>query len=215
MAFDDERQKVADPDVGGAEERAEDGPRPAAGTSQLAASASDAVDEPRDPPDDTFGSRLLPAGRGEAIPAEGGCSPHTDPGFTFDEDRPVAFACRMRSASATGPEEDPFPMVDGDRGRAVTSGGDLVLRCGTSDKLLFEAVIRCFEGRGVYVIAPGDLKLGAQRSDRRCEIAIGARDDAVTGAIACEDVPADPSNVFANTWTATGPGTFELPRTSR
>ena len=103
--------------------------------------------------------------------------------------------------------------VEGDRGDAALSSDTLILRCATAKTMLFQAAIRCFEGAGDYTVAPGDLILGGDSSDRACRIAIDLDAKEVRGFLDCPNAPEDPDNVFASSGPPIGLGHFDLPRT--
>lgn len=103
--------------------------------------------------------------------------------------------------------------VEGDRGDAALGGGTLLLRCGSATKMLFQAAIRCFSGSGEYTVAPGDLVLGGESSDRACRILVDLDTTEVRGFLQCENEPVEPDNVFASNGPPIGLGHYDLKRT--
>lgn len=165
-------------------------------------------DAPSSPP---ATSSVIPPG--EELPTTGACAERkTSPGRIGGA--APGIKCNVRNATTeAGTGFVSIAAVEGDLGDAAMTDGTLLLRCATADKMLFQAAIRCFEGNGDYTVAPGDIVLGGELSDRACRLAIDIDASAVRGFIECPNAPEDPDNVFASSGAPIGLGHFDLTRT--
>ncbi|MBX3231627.1 MAG: hypothetical protein KIT84_23630 [Labilithrix sp.] len=103
-------------------------------------------------------------------------------------------------------------VTTGSAGGAELDDETLVLWCGEGTRVFFQAALRCFQGSGDYTIAPGDLKLGDELSNRSCTVSLQLGSDHVRGFISCDDPLDDPTDIFAQTLAPVGIGSFMLKR---
>ena len=149
---------------------------------------------------------------GETLPTAGACAERASSPGRIGGAAP-GIKCNVRNAtteSSTGFVS--IGAVEGNLGDAAMTDGTLLLRCATADKMLFQAAVRCFAGNGDYTVAPGDIVLGGELSDRACRLAIDIDASAVRGFIECPNAPEDPDNVFASSGAPIGLGHFDLTR---
>lgn len=180
-------------------------PRRSDGPSETAPSPSAAAPEAAPP-----GANLsMPPGKD--MPTTGACAARSAASGKVGGGGGVR--CTVSNASTeAGTGFVSIGKVDGDRGDATMTDDTLLLRCATADAMLFQAAIRCFQGSGNYQVAPGDLVLGGESSDRSCRILVDLDETSVRGFLECPNEPEDPDNVFASSAAPIGLGAFDLAR---
>ena len=103
-------------------------------------------------------------------------------------------------------------MKHGASGSATLAGNVYQLTCSDGATVLMTATINCYQGPGTYEVPAGALTLGSHVSDRKCQLGIDtSAAGEVRGFIECDNSPADPSNVFANSGPPIGLGDYALP----
>jgi hypothetical protein len=157
-----------------------------------------------------------PIPTGIALPTGGTCAAYTPAAIL-----PIGGGGPLKCQVAT-PIKDPNTgaavgvqrITNGDRGDTELKDGTLLLRCATAEKVIFQAAIHCFDDTGTYSLAPGELVLGGQLSDRQCSLRVEVHSSEVRGFIGC-GFSSNPNetNVFAATGPPLGLGAFSLPRT--
>ncbi len=119
--------------------------------------------------------------------------------------------CQVKNQNTYPDGRVEIELVNGDAGAAQLVDGSLLLTCGTKGKLLFQAVLRCYAFDGTYTIAPGDLILGTEVSDRKCHLDVDDDGTDVSGFVACDDEGA--SALFSSNDAPVSLGAFTLPKT--
>lgn len=158
------------------------------------------------PGNDTPAATLPPT----SLSAAGACADRSQDDFKISSEGAPTCQVKNRVTRADGSSD--IELVTGDAGVASLVDGSLMLTCGTDGKLLFQAVLRCYSTGGDYAIAPGDLILGAEASDRKCKLAISDDGVHVGGFISCAD-DTGASDLFSSNSAPVALGAFAVPRT--